>query len=382
MGMLSRARPAFGLLALLLIACAPAAAPAPPQPPNPGGSPAGVTSSPPALEGAARSELGGGGASPAASQTTTPLTPIKTRVVHSAIAGSQALLQVAEDAGLFARHGLEVETTNIGGRTATAGLLAGEYPLVITSGAEVIGAGMAGGDVVSVAVALNTLDTSIWTRDVREPADLRGKRVGVTQLGDSTEFAARFAARRWGLDPNADLQIVQVGQPPERLAALESGAVDATVLQPPLTTRARKLNLTKLADVASLGLDYQHTVVISTKKRLAEDPEPVARFVRAWTEALYYYRANPEPARASVGKFMRIDDAEALAETYTHYRGLYVVPPYPTLKGLQAIIDVFAETDERARGIRPEDFVDTRFLDALQASGQFQAWDQQYPAAP
>jgi NitT/TauT family transport system substrate-binding protein len=194
---------------------------------------------------------------------------------------------VLEDAGIFARNGLEVETTNIGGRTATAGLLAGEYPLVITSGAEVVGAGMAGADVVTVAVALNTLDTSIWTRDVREPADLRGKRIGITQLGDSTDFAARYAARRWGLDPTSDIQIVQVGQPPERLAALESGAVDATIIQPPLTTRARKLGLTKLADVASLGLEYQHTVVISTKKRVAEEPEPGARLVRAWTEGLY-----------------------------------------------------------------------------------------------
>jgi NitT/TauT family transport system substrate-binding protein len=358
---------------LLLGACAPAAAPAakPAAPaPGPAQPAAPAASAPtPALP------TGKGTDAP-------PPAPLKTRVVHSAVAGSQALLQVLEDSGIYARNGLEVETTNIGGRTATAGLLAGEYPLVITSGAEVIGAGSAGADVVIVAAALNTLDTSIWTRGLRDPAELRGKRVGVTQLGDSTEFAARFAARKWGLDPAADIQILQVGQPPERLAALESGAVDATVLQPPLTTRARKLGLDKLADVASLGLDYQHTVVISTRTRLASDPEPVARFIRAWSEGLYWYRANPEPARAAVGKFMHVDDPEALAETYTHYRGLYAMPPYPSLSGLKTIIDVIAENDERARGVRPEDFVDTRFLDALQASGQFQAWDAQYRPAP
>src|SRR5437868_9736525 len=85
---------------------------------------------------------------------------------------------------------------------------------------------------------------------------------------------------------------------------------------PPLTTRARKEGFYKLADVASLGLEYQHTVVITTRRRLAEDPEPVARFVRAWAEGLYYYRANPEASRAAVGKFMQLDDPEALAETY------------------------------------------------------------------
>ncbi|HLH23075.1 MAG TPA: ABC transporter substrate-binding protein [Chloroflexota bacterium] len=363
-------RPPLGIaavVALLLSACAPTAAPArPAAPAAPAAQPAAPAASAPAP-----SPVGNGERA-----ESPPL--IKTRVVHSAVAGSQALLQVLQDAGIFARHGLEVETSNIGGRTATAGLLAGEYPLVVTSGAEVVGAGIAGADVVAVAAALNTLDTSIWTREVRDPAELRGKRIGVTQLGDSTDFAARFAARRWGLDPATDVQIVQVGQPPERLAALESGAVDATILQPPLTTRARKLGLTKLTDVASLGLEYQHTVVITTRRRIAEDPEPVARFVRAWAEGLYYYRANPEPSRAAVGKFMRIDDPEALAETYAHYRDLYVVPPYPSVKGIQAIVDVLAESDDRARGARPEDFVDTRFLDALQASGQFQAWDQQY----
>ena len=303
-------------MALLLAACAPAAAPAQPS------APAAASHGPRRQRYRATPSIGAPG-SPA-----TPQSLIKTRVVHSAIAGSQALLQVIEDAGIFARHGLEVETTNIGGRTATAGLLSGEYPLVVTSGAEVAGAGMAGGDVVTAAVALNTLDTSIWTRDVREPTDLRGKRIGVTQLGDSTDYAARFAARRWGLDPTSDIQIVQVGQPPERLAALESGAVDATILQPPLTTRARKLDLTKLADVASLGLDYQHTVVISTRKRLAEDPEPVARFVRAWTEDLITTAPTPNRrAPQSASSWPR--RPRSVSRDLRDYRGLYVVPPYP-----------------------------------------------------
>jgi NitT/TauT family transport system substrate-binding protein len=289
---------------------------------------------------------------------------------------------VIEDAGLFARHGLEVELTNVAGRTATAGLLAGEYPLVLTSGTEVVASGLAGGDAVIVAAGLNTLDTSIWTRDVREPAGLRGRPIGITQYGDSTDFAARFAARRWGFDPGTDLQILQVGQPPERLAALETGVVAATILQPPLTVRARKNGFYKLTEMAALGLEYQHTVAISTRRRLAEDPEPVARFVRAWAEAIYYYRANPDVARAAVGKFMRLEDAEALEETYAHYRALYAMPPYPTLAGLQTIVDILGKGDERARGARPEDFVDTRFLDALQSAGQFQAWERQYPPAP
>jgi NitT/TauT family transport system substrate-binding protein len=323
-------------------------------------------------------ESAAGGALSAAS---TPA-PIRLNVVHSAIAGSQALLNVIQEAGLFGKHGLEIELANVGGRTATQALLAGEVPLIVTSGIEVVASGLAGGDAVIVAAGVNTLDTSIWTRGVMEPAGLRGRRIGISQLGDSTDFAARYAARRWGLDPASDIEILQTGQPGERLAALESGGVDATILQPPLTVRASKAGLRKLAEMADLGLEYQHTVVLSTRRRIAEDPESVERFVRAWSEGLYYYQAHPEQAQAAVGRFMRLEDAEALAETYAHYRRLYARPPYPTLPGLQTILDILAQDDPRARGPRPEDFVDVRFLDRLSAAGQFRAWEQQYPPAP
>src|SRR5262249_61197243 len=142
-------------------------------------------------------------------------------------------LQVALDAGLFARHGLDVELANVSGRSATQALLGGELPIIVSSGVEVVASGLAGGDAVIVTGALNTLDTSIWTRDVPEPAALRGRRIGISQLGDSTEFAARYVARRYGLDPAADLEILQTGQPPERLPAPPGRARPAPPLHPP-----------------------------------------------------------------------------------------------------------------------------------------------------
>jgi hypothetical protein len=134
--------------------------------------------------------------------------------------------------------------------------------------------------------------------------------------------------------------------------------------------------------MADLRLEYQHTVAISTRSRLNDDPEPVERFVRAWSEGVYYYGAQPDVARAAVGRFMHLEDPEALAETYVHYRRLYARPPYPTLAGIRAILDETVAEDPRAASAQPEDFVDTRFLDRLQADGQFERWEQQYPPAP
>jgi NitT/TauT family transport system substrate-binding protein len=302
--------------------------------------------------------------------------------MHSAVSGSQALLSVVQEAGLFTRQGLEVEVVTGTPRTASAGLIAGESPIVVGSGAQLVATGLAGGDVVMVASAVNMMDTSIWTRDVTDPVGLRGRRIGISVLGDSTDLAARFAARRWGLDPTTDWQIVQVGQPGERLAALEAGAVDATIIQPPQTVRARQTGLRKLAEMADLGMEYQHTGVLTTRGRIADEPALVDRFVRAWAEGVYYYGANPRQAREAVGHFMRLDDADALEETYRHYRTLYVRPPYPTLQGIQSVLDAAVDEDPRALGVRPETFVDTRFLDALAAEGQFQTWEQEYRMAP
>jgi len=353
----------LGLSALLLgMACTAAGAPE-------GGRSGGGAASPP------------GASSATVAQAAVP-ERISVRVMHNAVAGSQALLQVIQDAGLFTQHGLAVEIANATPRATTAALLAGETPLMISSGIHAVSAGLAGGDTVIISGGINTLDSSLWTREPLSPEGLRGKRLGVSTFGDAADFAARFAARRWGLDPTRDLEIVQVGQPGERLAALQSGAVDATIIQPPLTVVARKAGLHQLAEMAELGLEYQHTGVVTTRGRLTPDAPVLERFVSAWAEGVYYYRARPEEARAAVGRFMKLDDPAALTETYERYINWYTRPPYPTLPGIAAILEQIAESgDERARTARPEDFVDTRFLDQLQAAGRFAQWDRQYPPA-
>jgi NitT/TauT family transport system substrate-binding protein len=365
-----RPRPLVAALALLLaIALSGCAAPAPaPSAAQPAASPATASAAAPAP------------APPAAAPAALPA-PIAIRVVHNAVAGSQALLNVIQEAGLFTQHGLIVEIGNASPRATTASLLAGEIPLMVSSGIHAVRAGLAGGDTVIVAGGIGTLDTSLWTRDITDPAALRGRRIGVSTFGDAADFAARFAARRWGLDPTRDLEILQTGQPAERLAALQAGAVDATVIQPPLTMVARKAGLHQLAQIADLGLEYQHTGVVTTRARLVSDAEIIERFVGAWAEGVYYYRANPEAARAAVGRFMNLEDPEALAETYESYLQWYARPPYPNLRGIQTILEQLVEEDERARTARPEDFVDVRFLDKLNAAGQFQRWEQQYPSA-
>jgi NitT/TauT family transport system substrate-binding protein len=344
---------------------------------GPASSPAPTSGDEPARAGAS---VAAPAATAPAATASPPLTTI--HVLHNAVAGSQALINVIAEAGLFARHGLAVDVANASPRATTAALLAGEVPLTVASGVHVVGAGLAGGDTVMAAGGIDTLDTSIWTREPMEPGRLAGRRIAVSTFGDAADFAVRYAARRWGLDPGRDLQILQVGQPGERLAHLEAAAVDATIIQPPLTTVARKAGFYKLADIADLGLDYQHTGVVTTRARVAAEPDVIARFVGAWSEDVYYYRAHRPEARAAVGHFMQLDDADALDETYERYTTLYARPPYPTLRGLQTILDELAAAgDARAPTARPEDFVDTRFLDQLQAAGQFQQWEQQYPAA-
>ncbi len=350
---------------------------------SPSAQSAGAAPAAPAAPAAvsARSAETGAAASAAAAPAapTAPPALVPVRVVHNAVAGSQALLQVIQEGGLFTAHGLAVEVSNASPRSATAALLSGEVPLMVSSGIHPVSAGLAGGDTVMIAGGISTLDSSIWTREVTDPAGLRGKRIGVSTPGDAADFAARYAARYWGLDPQRDLDMLQVGQPGERLTALQVGAVDATVIQPPLTVLARKSGLHQLAEMADLGLEYQHTGVVTTRGRLAADADLLGRFVAAWAEGVYYYAANPDVARPAVGRFMSLDDPEALVETYERYIHWYARPPYPTMRGLQTILDQLAEGgDERAASARPEDFVDTRFLDQLTTAGRFQSWEQQY----
>lgn len=294
------------------------------------------------------------------------------RIGYAAIASTQAGLVVIKDAGIFEKHGFAVQLIFAGsGGTAILSLLAGELPIVQSTGVEVVHSVLAGSDAAVIAGVMNhNIFHLITSKEITRPEQLKGKRAAVSRFGTVSDFSLRQALKHLGVDPEREITILQLGTEPNRFAAMQAGSVQATVVTPPLTLNARKVGFNTLADLQALGVEFQHTSLSSTRSYMKKNPETVRRFMRAFVTGIHYIKTHRPETLRSLAKFLRMDDREILEETYDQFL-LKLVPqkPYPTLKGIQAILDDVATRNPKARDARPEQFVDLQWVRELDESG-------------
>jgi NitT/TauT family transport system substrate-binding protein len=296
----------------------------------------------------------------------------KIYVAYSSISGNNAPLWVTFERGFFRKYGLDVQVVLIeSGTTAAQSLVSGDVSFAHMAGAAVMQGNLRGADTVMIAGVVNTLIFQLYTdKSISRPDQLKGKAVGVTRFGSSTDFAMRYALEKYGLEPNKDVTILQLGNVPALLSALEGGKLQAAMLSPPTTLRAKKAGFPVLADLQMLGLEYQHTGVATTRALIKSKPELVRDFIRAYVEGIHYAKTHRKESLDILAKYLRTDDKEVLEETYESIM-LTLVPekPYPTLKGIQIMLREMGARDATARAARPEQFVDLTFVKELDASG-------------
>jgi NitT/TauT family transport system substrate-binding protein len=346
------------VLALILLGAACAGSQEAPRAPT--GAPTGGAGSAPSAAGSAPAT----GAAPA------PL-PQKVRAAYSTLSGSQMPIYLAEDQGLFAKYGLDAEVSYIAsGTTAMQSLLAGEVQFTAGVGGEPAAAYAGGAPVQIILGLINTFPNLFMVEpSITTPQQLVGKPIGVSRLGGQPHVAARLALKRWGLDPDRDVQYLQLGGVPEILAGMQAGAVVGGVFTPPTNIRARQLGYRVLGDLGQMGIPYQSTVIISSQPYLEANPEATRRFVQAMLDGIKLYLTDDAASRATLAKYTKTDDPELLEETISYYRPIVERVPYPTLEGLQTILDDLADNDPRVRSLSPRQLVNTSTLEQLEREG-------------
>jgi ABC-type nitrate/sulfonate/bicarbonate transport system substrate-binding protein len=166
--------------------------------------------------------------------------------------------------------------------------------------------------------------------------------------------------------------LIQVGSGPERLSALQTGRVTAAVINPPSSFIAEKRSMAVLADVAQMGLIFQHTGAATTKRYIREHNDIVRRYVRAHVEAVHKMWTDKSATVRALGKYMGSGlDREILEKSYDNvmHETLYPKLQYPSQDGLKTVIEDLAERDPRAKTVKPEQFVDMSFIRELDQSG-------------
>jgi len=308
----------------------------------------------------------------AAAETPAPKALKKVVIAYSAISTSQAPAWVAHEAGIFRKYGLDVQLIFVesGSRTVQT-LISGDVVAAQVAGPSVIQSNLQGSGVVLIAGILNTMDYKfIVSRDITRPDQLKGKVVAVSRIGSSSDFATRYALEKYGLIPDKDVSILQIGSQPARFSALETGKIHGVMISVPLTAKAAKMGYTTLADLQMLGLEYQHTGLAVTQNVIKTQPELVRNVLKAFVEAIHYMKTHRKEAVAILGKYLKSDDPEALAEAYEAI-GQALIPekPYPTLKGIQIMLREMGIKDPAARVARPEQFVDMTLVKELDSTG-------------
>ncbi|HXK29380.1 MAG TPA: ABC transporter substrate-binding protein [Candidatus Binatia bacterium] len=297
----------------------------------------------------------------------------KLTVGYGAVSADQLVLWVAKDMGIFAKNQIDAQLVFFtGGALAVTAMVSGDTPIIQASGPGVVSASLAGAEAVYVAGGIVSLDYQLMTQpEIKTPAQLKGGQIAIARFGGAADFVARFMLSKLGLNPLKDVTIVQVGTTPDRLTALETKRVQATVLVPPVTYMAQKKGFYLMADVATQGLAYQHQGAVTTRKYLREHPDVVRNFVKSYIESVHRMKTDREGGIKILAKYLRTDDREILEKTLDNSITENKLPQkqYPTLEGIKTILDQLALKDPKARAAKPQDFVDARFVEEFDKSG-------------
>ncbi len=277
---------------------------------------------------------------------------------------------MAKEAGIFNRNGLDVQIVYFrGGTITTMALIARETPISQVSGPPIVSAALKGADAVMVAAGNVVSEYWLMSKpELKTGGQLRGGAVAIATFGGLSDSISRIALQKLGLNATKDVTLVQIGTIPERLSALESGKVQAAMLNAPDNFRAQKRGLYKLMDVR---LTYQGIGVGTTRTVIRENPDLVRRYVKSQIEAVHRLKTDREAGIKVLAKYLNIQDREVLEKAYDDAITDEKLPPkqYPTLEGIKKILEPLAETDPKAKAAKPEDFVDTRFIKELDDSG-------------
>ena len=283
---------------------------------------------------------------------------------------SSVIYWIAKEAGIFKKHGLDLDTIFINGSVrGIQSLIAGDLGYSGAVGPAVINAKLAGGDIAIIQSQMNTLPYFIiGNANIKSPEALRGRAAAVHIPGTSADFAMRLALMKAGI-PYKDIKAITVGGAPARLAAVTQGQTDFTVVTDGEKIQGEKLGLKVIIDMAKLNVPFQFNCTVTMRRKIRENPDEVRRVVWAMAESIHFFKTRKDESIKVMQKYTRGLPRDVLEGAHAANSELLVEDTYPTLEGLKQTLEVQALTDPRASKAKVEDLVELRFVDEMKKSG-------------
>lgn len=298
----------------------------------------------------------------------------KMRVSFGALNGPQSPVWVAKERGFFKKHGIDAEVIYIVGTQPSAqAMIAREVHLGAIGPSAVVRATLAGGDLVYVAGMFGAADFVLVTqKEITNINQLRGKRVGIGRFGGGPDFTVRVVLEQYGLRPEKDVTILQMGVGNAgRLAALQAKAIESIIIGPPFTFHARKQGFNLLVNFSEAMPDFISAGLATTRTYARQNPKAAENGIKALIDACEYIRSNEEGTLEIIGRYMRVVDKDILKEYYREIVKDITGRYYLNAKAVELVLEQEKKTDPKAAKAKPVEFIDHSFLDRLKKEGYF-----------
>jgi NitT/TauT family transport system substrate-binding protein len=291
-------------------------------------------------------------------------------MVYNNLSVGAGPIWVAQKAGIFQKHGLDVALSLARGTLSVQAMIAGSFPVGIVSPSGMVSSHLSGARLKIVAGVINTLLYSVIAApEVTSGAQLKGKRVGISRFGDSSELATRIAARELGLDPDRDFAIIQVGSGPDRFNALRAGAIQAAVVGPAEVVRGRREGFNLLIDLTTKNIEYQGSVMAMTEDFIRQE-DTALRIIRAVAEGLHFFKTRRDESVQIMSTYLKGADIDSMKQGWVVYaERIFPAKPYPSVKGMELVIREVAAQNPPVAKVMPERLFDLRFVERVDRSG-------------
>src|SRR6266545_6100233 len=295
------------------------------------------------------------------------------KIVVAYVAASEQMIipALAQQSGIFHKHGFDAQVVLVSGSPRNVqSLIAGNFDYTMAGVTPLVRARLNGADPAILAAIANYSTQQIVAASqsgIRKLADLRGKIVGVTQYGSEGDTFLRIALKSAGLRPDLDVTIFQTGGGANTVQALAAGKIHAGATGGSNALQAKRLGALEIASGEEMKILALAGTLATTRRKIARDRQEVANFMRAFVDAIHFFKTNREASIRIMQKFMAGLPIEIVSPLYNETKDRLPALPIPMKEAIQSVLD--RETDPKARALQPADIADFSFLQELEKSG-------------
>lgn len=294
-------------------------------------------------------------------------------IAWSAVSALNSPFWVMQDAGLLKQEGLDMELVYIASSpTVARATLAGDIVISGANSQVICDVGLQGGDLVAMGAITNVVAFYVMAHpEIKTVNDLRGKVVGVTRFGASTDFGMRMLLSKYGLEASKDVPFIQIGGMPELTAALTKKTVFAAPMSQPMVYVAQQAGMRMIANLAKEEIPFMHIGLTTSKKWVREHRPEAKAFIRAHGRALHFMHTRKEETRAIFAKYTKINDRGMLDGSIQYGYDFMEKIPLVKAQAFQVTLDQIAKTNPKAKQAKPEQFFDNSLVQELIDEGFF-----------